>query len=515
MSRRPPSNPLPPRGVLLLLAASLLLTACGQSPSASSSVAEVPAGDGPPRLLILSSSIGYVEPCGCTIDLTLGGIDRVARIVAEQRAAGPTAVVVVGPHLFEKDPPAHKVAQEEAKARLIARSLAHMGVDAVVPTATELVRGAALYAAARETIGAVDVTANVPDGRGHILELGELKLGLVGLAAPGAATPAGEPGDPRAAANAEAERLRAAGAHVVVALAALPRRTVRRAARKTPAIDLWVLGDHPEEVALASPLKHGYLIEAGDRLRNVGRVVFHEATAPGPLVDPVGDAERAREALDLQIRMKSDMFRRTGDANLEPQIAELQAKRAALDTPEARGKRFGYTLIPVKKEVEPDPVVAGWLAEYNASLKTINLAQAGDIPKVPPGMSGYAGADQCADCHYEAHELWRTTRHGKAWQTLVEADKTFDAECVGCHVTGWQKPGGSVLGKVEGRVDVQCEVCHGPGEHHVRSGGDPSKIVRVVPEAVCTECHNKHHSPRFDYAGYLPKILGPGHQKRP
>lgn len=497
--------------VLLSLAA--LLTACGQTPTGS---APAPAaGDGPPRLLVLSSTIGYVEPCGCTIDLTLGGIDRIARMVAEERAAGPTAVVVVGPHLFEYDPPAHKAGQEEAKARLVARSLAHIGVDAVVPTATELVRGEAFYGPLREMLDAPDVTANVPGGAGRIITIGELKVGLVGLATPETTVPGGLAGDVNAIANAEAERLRAAGAQVVVALAAVPRRTVRRGARKTPAIDLWVLGDHPEEAALASPLKHGYLIEAGDRGRNLGRIVFHGATAPGPLVDPIGDADRARQALDLQIQMKSDLFRRTGDANLEPQIAALKAERTALDAPEAVGKRFTYTLLPVEKSVEPDPVVAGWLAEYNASLKTINLASAGEIAKVPPGMSGYAGDDQCADCHFEAHQLWTTTRHGKAWQTLVEADKTFDAECVSCHVTGWQKPGGSVLGKVDGRINVQCEVCHGPGALHVEAGGDPAKIQRQVPEAVCVECHNKHHSPSFDYAGYLPKILGPGHQKRP
>lgn len=486
-----------------------LLTACGQAPSPPA-----PAADGPPRLLVLSSTIGYVEPCGCTVDLTLGGIDRVVALVDAERKRGPTAVLVVGPHLFEHAPPPHKVAQDEARARLVARSLARIGVDAVVPTATELVRGAAFHREVQGVIGAPDVTANVPGGQGRIIALGALKVGVLGLVADGAAVPGGAPTAPDAAtAQAEAERLRAAGARVVVALAAMPRRAIRRMARKTPGIDLWVLGDHPEEAALASPLEHGYLIEAGDRARNLGRIVLHDAAEPGPLVDPVGDADRARKALDLQIQMKSDLFRRAGGAELEQQIVALEAERQALAAPKAEGKRFAYALVPVAPDVTPDPEVARWLAAYNASLKTINLARAGDIPKVPPGASGYAGDDQCADCHYEAHQLWTTTRHGKAWQTLVDADKTFDAECVGCHVTGWQKPGGSVLGKVEGRTNVQCEVCHGPGALHVESGGDPAKIARAVPEAVCVDCHNKHHSPEFDYGRYLPKILGPGHQK--
>lgn len=496
---------------LAALLGLLALSACGRTPAPGAAPA---AGDGPPRLLVLSSTIGYVEPCGCTIDLTLGGIDRVARVVADERAAGPTAVVVVGPHLFEYAPPAHRAAQEDAKARLIARSLAHIGVDAIVPTATELVRGRPLYDSLREINPAPDVTANVPGGAGRIVEIGGVKLGLFGLAAPPEPVPAGQPTDPLPAALAEAERLRAAGAHVVVALAALPRRDIRRMARRTPGIDLWVLGDHPHEEALASPLAHGHLIEAGDRARNLGRIVFHDAATRGPLADPAGDAARARKALDLRIQMQSDLFQRTGDAALEPQIAALKAERAALDTPTAEGKRFDYSLLPIEKSVTPEPTVAAWLAEYNASLQALNLAAAGDIPPVPEGGSGYTGAFECGDCHYRAYEVWEATPHGKAWQTLVDAGKTFDAECVGCHVTGWQRPGGSVLGKVDGRTNVQCEVCHGPGEAHANAGGDRALIVLESTEAMCAECHNKHHSPRFDMATYLPKILGPGHEMK-
>jgi hypothetical protein len=93
----------------------------------------------------------------------------------------------------------------------------------------------------------------------------------------------------------------------------------------------------------------------------------------------------------------------------------------------------------------------------------------------------------------------------------LEADeKTFDVECVECHVTGWQAPGGAVLGQLDTLKDVQCEVCHGPGAVHAELG-DGSRIVRDPPEAVCVECHNEHHSPTFDFVRYRPKILGPGH----
>jgi hypothetical protein len=47
-------------------------------------------------------------------------------------------------------------------------------------------------------------------------------------------------------------------------------------------------------------------------------------------------------------------------------------------------------------------------------------------------------------------------------------------------------------------VNVQCEVCHGPGEAHI---ANPSKrnIAGSVPESVCLKCHTSEHSEAFDY----------------
>jgi hypothetical protein len=45
----------------------------------------------------------------------------------------------------------------------------------------------------------------------------------------------------------------------------------------------------------------------------------------------------------------------------------------------------------------------------------------------------------------------------------------------------------------------------------VDQGGEVAATKRAVPADVCTVCHNRFHSPKFDYATYLPKVLGPGH----
>jgi len=485
-----------------------MLIGCGGVPD------EAAAPPGPPRLLVLSSTIGYIEPCGCTVDLLLGGIDRVASLVEAERKLGPTAVLVVGPHLFEKAPPDHQIGQEEEKARLIARSLRAIGVDAVAPTATELVRGRDFYKSLWKTGPLPDVTANVPGGRGRVLQLGALKVGVFGLVPIGAEVPAGTATDPAAAALAEGARLRAEGAHIVVALGAIPRADLRGLAESGDGVDLWVLGDHPKERTSVSPAGGSYLLEAGDRGRNLGRITLHDATAPGKLADPVGDAARGRKALQLQIDMRSQMYALNRAPALADAIAELKRELAALEVPEVEGKRFEYTLLPVTKEVPQDPRLAGWVAAYNADLKRINLAAAGEAPPVPEGGSGYSGGAECIDCHEKSHEVWAATPHARAWQTLEEAGKTFDAGCVSCHVTGWQQPGGAVLGRTERLEAVQCEVCHGPGARHVELGGDEDSTERHAEESVCVRCHNEHHSPNFDYATYLPKILGPGHQAR-
>ncbi len=85
-------------------------------------------------------------------------------------------------------------------------------------------------------------------------------------------------------------------------------------------------------------------------------------------------------------------------------------------------------------------------------------------------------------------------------------------DCVGCHVTGYQEPGGStVTHNMNGAlVNVGCESCHGPGAAHSK---DPEKfsILRDTPESTCVRCHNSQHSDLFDYEGYKRTLVVPGH----
>ena len=112
-------------------------------------------------------------------------------------------------------------------------------------------------------------------------------------------------------------------------------------------------------------------------------------------------------------------------------------------------------------------------------------------------------------------ELWFEIPHRRAYRTIEDVSKNFNLSCVGCHVTGYRQPGGSEVVQNEGLRDVQCESCHGPGSAHVNARPGAARratiTLRVPAEFCATQCHTPEHSDHFDYARYLPRVLGPGH----
>ena len=159
---------------------------------------------------------------------------------------------------------------------------------------------------------------------------------------------------------------------------------------------------------------------------------------------------------------------------------------------------------------DADTEVLSLMDAFDEELKTINLASVGKLPEPKPGEAVYVGVDECLGCHEETQTFWENDQHHHAWETLVDLKKTFDVECVSCHVTGYGKAGGSTLGKTKDREDVQCEACHGPGSIHAETG-EASDIVADPGEDLCVTCHNAHHSPKFDFATWKRRIIVPGH----
>jgi len=197
-----------------------------------------------------------------------------------------------------------------------------------------------------------------------------------------------------------------------------------------------------------------------------------------------------------------------------------------------------------------------------------------------PGDPGkFAGSKACASCHPGVYEAWSGTLHAKALISSTEAvslaelpgllkkcaeagvetgevryavgshwtrrfvtssgavlpfvyslperrfadyfDKNykrtdFNAECIGCHVTGVsagnspEKGGTAEVRYFE--AGVGCEACHGTGADHCKGGDarkiiNPRKIDKKRADMICMACHTNGYdaSGKYKYPlGYTP-----------
>jgi len=145
----------------------------------------------------------------------------------------------------------------------------------------------------------------------------------------------------------------------------------------------------------------------------------------------------------------------------------------------------------------------GWDPKRHAPLLRMHMAQVVGA-KVPMLLNprGYTGNDVCGVCHAVEEATWQFTSHSTAYDTLVKHGKERDAECVSCHVVGFEKPGGYDLERRPAHLeDVGCESCHGRGGPHLSPG-----FVSEGYEGVCGGCHNPEHSLGFAYESFHPKI---------
>ena len=136
--------------------------------------------------------------------------------------------------------------------------------------------------------------------------------------------------------------------------------------------------------------------------------------------------------------------------------------------------------------------------------------------RVPAKDALYIGVEACANCHDEEYKFWQHTPHGGAYATLSKEHKEFNLDCVSCHVTGYEKPGGSTVTHVAGLENVQCEVCHGPGSRHEDQPVGPSDAPasKAHPKSLCAPavCH---HPPRKSEGWSVDRHVENHHRQRP
>lgn len=487
---------------------------------------------------------GTVEPCGCTSD-PLGDISRLAAMVRETRQAGyAVGVVDAGNLLFpesglsDKEKPSANLRASFLAEQLEKLPLLGMGIGEL-----DLIAGPAQVRPRR--LAANLTVGTKPDAHVGLLRasqvqrVGQVSVGVLGVADPAIAGRIGATADDvQGAARREVERLRGAGAEVVVLLAPVDRNLARRLARDSGA-DVVVLGRNVGAgMVRAEKNGRGFLVAPQNELQQVGRLEIVLRGEPGAnrgeteLVDAGGpeasrvrreEINRALERLRVglaQWTTPSGAPKSGGDASFveakKREHAELALERDRLErpwTPPASGSYLVNALIPLRRTMPRDPTVVAAMKKLDQKIAAENLRHAKPPPPAEPGRAHFVGTAQCVSCHEGAMTFWRKTVHAHAWTTLVRGGKQADYKCVGCHVTGFGEVGGSSLGFTRKLEAVQCESCHGPGSVHVAGEGneEPLAIKRDTPESTCTTCHTPEHSDTFQYEAYLRDILGRGH----
>jgi peroxiredoxin len=128
----------------------------------------------------------------------------------------------------------------------------------------------------------------------------------------------------------------------------------------------------------------------------------------------------------------------------------------------------------------------------------------------------YVGAEVCRDCHRKEYDQWRTTPHASAFTRLIKEERGGDPTCQPCHTTGFaQRRGFGDDMQQASMTNVQCEVCHGPGDDHVKAPANLKKetIYGItdqcsfcIIQGVCATCHDAKNDPHFSIEAALPRV---------
>lgn len=451
---------------------------------------------------------GYLGPCGCT-QAMLGGIDRAAfQVVEARRSPWPILYFDAGDALFgSAQLRQSEIPQQQRKAQAIAEVFARMGVQARAVGELDESRGAEF----RESLGLPDLKPGL-----QFFQAGPLQLGLV------IARSAGELISAANGARSKAE-------FVLAILHQNLEEAQRVAADPALDVDLLVAAHSDGEFAAEeNRLVRGRvpIVRIQSKGRALARVDLFRLRPDSrfELLQTEDELEKEIQTLDLRIQLLkreinlpgiSDRLRSLKEARLGDLINRREQIASSPRRVAAGQNAFAVRFIPLESTLPRDRESELVVEAYERDIGILNLAWAQahgqDCPPPAKGEAAFVGNEFCRKCHAAAFPTWDESRHARAYWSLEERGRQYDLDCIGCHVTGRDRPGGVCrLDQLEGRKNVGCESCHGAGSLHVHRPAQ-GNIVAKPSKAECTSCHNPENSPHFDFALYLPQILGPGH----
>jgi hypothetical protein len=520
----------------LASAALALLGACSSgSGSSSKPVSEEPKPKQKPGLTIFFSAElqGTTEPCGCTSD-PLGDLARTSQIIADARSQGPVIVLDGGSTLYTQVKLNDKIlAQEQLKSNLIVRTFDdYINVAAMGLGPYDLGEGAAKVRPARHAVNLAPDTG-IALAAPAVIDAGGMKVGVFGVVSPAAMKSVGiAASDAAPAAQNAIAHLRSKGAEVIVALAHMTKDEARALVKASPGMDFVLISQNlpePDKVS-NEPMQIGntWLFRPANRGQVISRLRLTRR-GDGPFADAIGEMRASIEIDSISAAitaLEGDLKKWERDTSADPafvagkqkELQDLGTRKTSLQSSAiqvpAEGSYFTLAQLRINKKLACKAEVVAAKQAYDKKAGDANVAAAkAEAPPAEKGQATYVGIEECAMCHKEAVEFWKGTKHAQAWKTLELVNKQFNFDCIGCHATGFEKPGGSSIGFNDHLRDVQCEQCHGPGSLHVDAEGAAqlTTIERRPNEDVCMQCHTPDHSDTFDLQPYLRDITGPGH----
>ena len=406
--------------------------------------------------IIYSSNLdGELEPCGCTIEGDLGGIQRRVTVIDQYREQSPELILISGGGLLDT-----YFGEAHIKNNYILKGLGLLSYDAIGVQWRDLAFGTQLLGNSNLPF----VSSNYPTDnfvRSKLIVRNNIEVNFFSLLDPTMYPLMHDKEKFDDFTSSLTKQLKAAKKKQQITLLT------------TTAPETWLV----EHVGLSyvdilvKPLKRE---EYKEPTFIGGTIVLH----PGARGMRLGSAVVSIKKNEVDV--------------IKHEILELSAK------------------IP-----EPSRM-SDWYKRYNEDVKkNFERVTLLDSQAEAEGQF-YLGQGTCKTCHSAIADKLASTKHSHAYASLQRVDKAFDPECVECHVVGFNKPGGFISSAHTPHLaDVQCENCHGNAAekssqlHSSNPFENKQGLVKHSPQEVCQQCHNHNHSPSFEFKEYWPKIMHP------
>jgi len=435
--------------ISILLLTMVLLAGC---PPKSSNGVRNALLEGKELLIIYTgNTFGELKPCGCDKEEEQGGIERRMSYLKSARTAN-TLLVDLGDNFKEA------TRQGKLKAEYLTDSMLRMQYDAI-------------------TLGEKDLVY----GNKFLRDLGPVPWVSSNIAIEGISLPP--------------YRIKQFASGLKVAVLAVSDADLFYA---SPDSNVKV-GDALHSVERILPdliaLERPHLVVLLSHMRREQGLQLLEVAGVDVVIN--GHIETDADQIDMTPVVKGQKVF-VQPSPLGQKMGELRITWAA-----GESKVYDQKMVRLDAKVPFDPEMASLYEEYNAKVEDLFLASLAEKRR-KKSAPVYATEKTCLTCHAPAHQAWTASRHGHAYETLRKVNKSYDPECLICHTTGFNQPGGFISEiDTPSLKNVQCEMCHGPRLQHSQA---PKGGFAHLAVQACQRCHVPKHSPKFNYGRYWPRI---------